>query len=88
MPKAPASQNLLPLKVIALRDGHFSMASLSPLRPFHRLLRFTSPLTIVSPPSAPLSIRSNLNNFTDRSLPQVGYYLGTPYRQGESFKSE
>ena len=33
-------------KVIPPQDGRFLMASLSPLRPFDRLLRFTSPLNI------------------------------------------
>lgn len=46
-------------KVIPPRDGRFLMAPLSPLRPFHRLPRFTSPLNIVSPPSAQLSIQLN-----------------------------
>jgi len=53
-------------KVIPQRDGHFLMAPLSPLRPFDRLPRFTSPLNIVSPPSAQLSIRFEPDNLTDR----------------------
>jgi len=37
-------------KVIPPRDGRFLMALSSPLRPFARLPRYTSPLNIVSPP--------------------------------------
>ena len=75
-------------KVIAPRGGRFFMASLSPLRPFDRLPRFTSPLNIVSPPSAPLSSRSEPDNLTDRTLPQARYYLVTPCRRGGSLQSE
>jgi hypothetical protein len=57
-------------KVIAPRDGRFSMAPLSPLRLFDRPPRFTSPLNIVSPPSAQLSIRSEPDNLPDRTLPR------------------
>ena len=46
-------------KVIPPRDGRFLRAPLSPPRPIHRLPRFTSPLNIVSPPSAQLSSRLN-----------------------------
>jgi hypothetical protein len=74
-------------KAIAPRDGRFLMARPSPLTPFDRLERFNSPLPIVSPPSAPLSIRSNLANPADRTLTQAHHYLGTPYRRGGSLQS-
>ena len=77
-----------PTKVIPQRDGRFLMAPLSPLRPFDRLPRFTSPLNIVSPPSAQLSSRSEPDNLADRILTQAHYYLGTPYRRGGSLQSE
>ena len=53
-------------KVIPQRDGRFLIAPLSPLKPFDRLRRFTSPLNIVSPPSAQLSSRFEPDNLTDR----------------------
>jgi len=74
-------------QVIAPRDGRFLMASLSPLRPFDRLPRFTSPLPIDSPPSAPLSIRFVPDNLTDRILTQARSYLGTSYRRGGSLQT-
>jgi hypothetical protein len=79
--ETPATQ------VIAPRDGRFLMAPLSPLRPFDRPPRFTSPLTIVSPPSAPLSSRSEPDKLTDRILTQARSYLGTPYRRGGSLRT-
>jgi len=74
-------------KVIPTRDGRFLMASLSPLRPFDPLPRFPSPLSIVAPPSAQLSIRFGPDDLTDRILTQARYYLGTPYRRGGSLKT-
>ena len=76
------------MKVNAPHDGRFLMASLNPLRPVDRLPRFTSPLPIVSSPSAQPASRSKPDNLTDRTLPQAGYYLGTPYRRGGSFQSK
>ena len=55
-------------KVIPQRDGRLLMAPLSPLILFDRLPRFTSPLNIVSPPSAQLSIRSEPDNLLDITL--------------------
>ena len=75
------------MKVNAPPDGRFLMASLSPPRPFDPLPRFTSPLPIISPPSAPLSIRSKPDNLTDRTLTQARRYLDTPYRRGGSLKT-
>jgi hypothetical protein len=75
------------MKVIDLRDEHFLMALLSPLRLFEHPPRFTSPLTIVSPPSAPLSIPSKPDNLADRTLTQARGYLGSPYRRGGSLQS-
>jgi cell wall-associated NlpC family hydrolase len=63
------------------------MARSTPLRPFDRLLRFTSPLPIVSPPLAPPAIRSKPGNLTDRTLTQARSYLGTPCRRGGSLKT-
>ena len=74
-------------KVILPRDGCFLMAPLSPLRPFHRLPRFTSPLNVVSPPATQLSSRSEPDNLADRILTQARYYLGTPYRRGGSLQT-
>ena len=71
-------------QVIPRRDGGFLMASLHPLRPVDRLPSFTSPLPIVSPPSAPIAIRSKPDNLADRTLTQARSYLGTPYRRGGS----
>ena len=65
-------------KVIPQRDGRFLKAPLGPLRPFDRPPRFTSPVNIVSPPAAQLSLRSEPDNLTDRILTQARYYLGTP----------
>ena len=66
-------------KVIPPRDGRFLMAPLSPLRPFDRLPRFTSPLNTVSLSSAQLSIQSEPDNLPERILTQAHYYLGTPF---------
>jgi hypothetical protein len=75
-------------KFMPLPDGRFLMASLrSPPRSFDGLPRFTLPLKIVSPPLAPRSIRSEPSDLTDRTLTQVRYYLGTPYRRGGSLQT-
>lgn len=74
-------------KVIAPRNGGFVMASLSPLRPVDRLPSFTSPLPSVSPPSAPLPIRSKPDNLANRTLTQARFYLGASYRRGGSLQS-
>jgi cell wall-associated NlpC family hydrolase len=66
------------------RDGSILMTSISPLKSFDRLPHSTSPLNIVLPPSAPLSIRSKPNNLRERILIQARYYVGTPYRRGSS----
>ncbi|MGB8991536.1 MAG: C40 family peptidase [Desulfobaccales bacterium] len=64
------------------------MASLrSPPRPFDRLPRLTSPLHIVSPPSAQLSIRSEPETLPDRILTLARHYLGTLYRWGGSLQT-
>ncbi|MBU4448018.1 MAG: C40 family peptidase [Proteobacteria bacterium] len=63
------------------------MARSSPLRPFDRLVRFTAPLPIVSPPSTPLSIRSKPVNLADRTLTQARGYLGAPYGRGGSLQT-
>ena len=85
--KSSGVSETLTTKVIPQRDGRFLMASLSPLRPFDRLPRFTSPLNIVSPPAAQLSIRSEPDNLTDRILTQARDYLGAPYRRGGSLQT-
>jgi len=64
-PKSSGVSETPTTKVIPRRDGRFLMAPLSPLRPFDRLRRFTSPLNIVSPPSAQLAIRFEPDNLTD-----------------------
>lgn len=74
-------------RAIPRRDGRFLMASLSPLRPFDPLPRFTFTLTSVSPPAAQLSSRSAPDNLTDRALTQARDYLGTPYRRGGSLQT-
>jgi hypothetical protein len=75
-------------KVMPLPDGGFLLASLrSPPRPFDGLPRFILPIKIISPPSAPRSIRSEPDNLTDRTLTQARYYLGTPYRRGGSLQT-
>jgi hypothetical protein len=74
-------------KVMPPGDERFLMATLSPPRPFDRLPRFTSPLTIVSPLSAPRSIRSEPDNLTDRTLTQARYYLCDPYGRGGSLQT-
>ncbi len=80
--ETPTTQVIPPL------DGRFLLASLeSPPRPYDRLPRCTLPLKIVSPPSAPRSIRSEPDNLTDRTLTQARYYLGTPYRRGGSLQT-
>ena len=63
------------------------MASLRPLRPFDRLPRFTSPLTGVSPPSTPRSLRSEPASLRDRTLTQARDYLGASYRRGGSLQT-
>ena len=85
--KSSGFSETLTTKVIPQRDGRFLMAPLSPLRPFDRLPRFNPPLNIVSPPAAQLSIRSEPDNLTDRTLTQARDYLGTPYRRGGSLQT-
>lgn len=72
VPETPAT------KVIPQGDGRFLMASLAPLRPYDRLPGFSSPVNIVSPPSAPLSIRSEPDNLRDRTLTQARHFSVHP----------
>ena len=51
---SPGVSETLTTQVIPSQDGHSSMATLSPLKSLHRPPRFTSPLNIVSSPSAQL----------------------------------
>jgi hypothetical protein len=75
-------------KVIPQGDGRFLTPSLAPLRPFDRLPRFTSPLNIVSPPSAPLSIRSEPDNLRDRSLTRARHFSVHPETPPNSPRGE
>ena len=85
--KSPGVLETLATKVMALQERRFSMARPSPLRPFDRPVRFTSPLPIVSPPSAPLFGHFKPDNLADRTLTQARGYLGSAYRRGGSLQS-
>ncbi len=57
------------------------MAPLSPLRSFHRMPRFTSPLNIVSPPSAQLSIQEDEQARTQEFVLRWSPDGGQSYRE-------